>query len=1452
MLYVENGGVIPGEDIPIGRLYRTYPGGPCRAFSARKSVRPLPSHRLALRYTLHHLDRFTSGSSSGHSSSDHSSSGHSILGHSLFEHASPDTTVADSSTPPRFVYPPLARTPRCNEAYLRWRSAPFSTMYPPTTSESSARDSSSESSAGPSRKRCRSPAAIVTSSIHVTRALVPSRADLLLPRKRFRDSISPKDSVEEDIDADVLADIEADATADEVAVDKDVETRVDACIGMKVDVGVDVEDEVEDEVESSDRGTMEVRVDVVVGIDIPDGMLMPDAVERLKIEDIETGHKELEVKSLIAARKRASLLQQVTSLERINARLRDTMMMERARADRFWRRMSFMESELRQIHRFRYYDRMRFRRLETFAVRRLGFRPVTRLSLVLIEGSDGDNGNGGNGNGGNGNGRDGNGGNGNPNENNRGARLVARECTYQDFMKCQPLNFKGTEGVVGLIRWFEKMETVFHIRNYPEKYQLIKLMAEVYYPRNEIQKMESELWNLTVKNNDLASYTQRFQELTMILQDVVRIANNLMDQKLKGYAVKNAKNKRRLEVNQRDNRGQQPPFKRQNVGGQNVARAYTAGNNEKKGYDRPLPYYSKCKLHHEGPCTVKCGKCNKVGHMARDCKNTVVVPTPHRARVVNQRVPTCFECGRQGHYRNEYPKLKNQNSGNKAGKKPRKLEERLMYWEEEKLTPIRTLSRRLYVSHPFNIDLMPVELGSFDVIIGMDWLANHHAMIVCDDKIVRIPYGDEVLIVQGVAPVARAPYRLALTELQELSTQLQELSDKGFIRPSSSPWGAPVLFVKNKDGSFRMCIDYRELNKLTVKNRYPLPRIDDLFDQLQGSRVYSKIDLRSGYHQLRVREEDIPKMAFRTHYGHYEFQAMPFGLTNAPASEEEHAEHLKLILELLKKEELYAKFSKCEFWLSKSEKAEAAFQLLKQKLCSAPILALPEGSENFVVYCDASRKGLGAVLMQREKVIAYASRQLKIHEKNYTTHDLELGAVVFALKMWRHYLYGTKCVVFTDHKSLQHILDQKELNMRQRRWLELLSDYDCEIRYHPGKANVVADALSRKERNKPLRVRALVLTTGLNLPVQILNAQVEARKEENYGTEDLGGMIKNLEPRADGTLCLRNRSWIPCFGNLRTLIMHESHKSKYSIHPGSDKMYQDLKKLYWWPNMKAEIATYWENITMDFVTKLPKTSSSQDAIWVIVDRLTKFAHFLPMKETDLMENFTRQYLKEVVSRHGVPVWIISDRDSKFTSHFWQSLNKALVTQLDISTAYHPQTNGQSERTIQNLEDMIRACVIDFGKGWDRHLPLVEFSYNNSYHMSIKSAPFEALYGHKCRSPVYWAESYTDRRRKPLEFEVRDKVMLKVSPRKGVIRFGKRGKLNPRYIGPFKILAKVGMVAYRLELPEKLSRVHSTFHVSNLKKRFSDEPLAIPLEEIQIDDRLNFIEKPVEIMDREVK
>nr|GEU56370.1 putative reverse transcriptase domain-containing protein [Tanacetum cinerariifolium] len=356
---------------------------------------------------------------------------------------------------------------------------------------------------------------------------------------------------------------------------------------------------------------------------------------------------------------------------------------------------------------------------------------------------------------------------------------------------------------------------------------------------------------------------------------------------------------------------------------------------------------------------------------------------------------------------------------------------------------------------------------------------------------------------------------------------------------------------------------------------------------------------------------------------------------------------------------------------------------------------------------------------------------------------------------------------------------------------------------------------------------------------------------------------ERLEPRADGTLCLNGKSWLPCYSDLRTVIMHVPHKSKYSIHPGFDKMYQDMKKLYWWPSRKADIATYvrkcltcakeaehqrpsallvqteipqwkWDNITMDFVTKLPK-------------------------ETDPMEKLARMYLKEVVMRHGIPVPIISDRD---------------------------ETDGQSEWTIQTLKDMLRPCVIEFGKGWVKHLPLVEFSYNNSYHASIKVVPFKALYGQKCRSPVCWAEvgevqltgpeivqettekiiqikqrfqaardrqkSYANLKHKPMEFQVGDRVMLKVSPWKGVVCFGKRGKLKPKYVGPFKVLEKVRSVAYKLELPQELSRVHHMFHVSNLKKCYFDEPLAVLLDGLHIDDKLCFMEEPIEIMDREVK
>ncbi|GJS19335.1 putative reverse transcriptase domain-containing protein [Tanacetum coccineum] len=557
-------------------------------------------------------------------------------------------------------------------------------------------------------------------------------------------------------------------------------------------------------------------------------------------------------------------------------------------------------------------------------------------------------------------------------------------------------------------------------------------------------------------------------------------------------------------------------------------------------------------------------------------------------------------------------------------------------------------------------------------------------------------------LVLGAAPGARAPYRLAPSELKELSNKLKELSEKGFIRPSSSPWGAPVLFVKKEDGSFRMCIDYRELNKLTVKNRYPLPRIDDLFDQLQVQFLGHVIDSEG------------------VHVDPSKIEAINNWTTPTTPTENKKYE-----------------------W---GEDEEEAFQTLKQKLCSAPILALPEGSEDFVLYCDASIKGYGAV------------------------------------------------------------------------WIELLSDYDCEIRYHPSKANVVADARSQKEREKPIRVRALVMTVYPDLFEKILKAQTEAMKEERVKAKNLGSK------------CLT------------------CTKVKAGYQKPSGLLQQP--KIPEWK---------WEKITMDFVSDLPRTPSSYDTIWVIVDQLTKSAHFLPMKKTDSMEKLTQQYSKEIVCRHGVPVSIISDKDSRLASGFWRSLQKVLETD---------------------------ACLIDFGKRWDRHLPLVEFSYNNSYHTSIKAAPFEALYGQKCRSPICWSEvrdsqlmgpelvqettkkivqiknrlltarslqkSYADVRHKPMEFSVGDMVMLKVSPWKGVIRFGKRGKLSPWYIGPFKIIERIGPVAYKLVLPKKLRGIHNTFHVSNLKRCLADENLIILLKEIQLDDKLHFIEEPVKIMDRKIK
>ncbi|KAJ9558815.1 LOW QUALITY PROTEIN: hypothetical protein OSB04_013429 [Centaurea solstitialis] len=781
---------------------------------------------------------------------------------------------------------------------------------------------------------------------------------------------------------------------------------------------------------------------------------------------------------------------------------------------------------------------------------------------------------------------------------------------------------------------------------------------------------------------------------------------------------------------------------------------------------------------------------------------------------------------------------------------------------------------------------------------------------------------------------------------------LEELLDKGFIRPSTSPWGAPILFVKKKDGSMWMCIDYRELNKLTVKNRYPLPRIDDLFDQLQGAAWFSKIDLRSVYHQLKVREEDVHKTAFRRstwsicekcwrfcekRYAKFSkcdflLQEVQFlghlvnreGIKVDPAKVE--AETPKTPTEVrsfLGLAGYYRRFiqdfSKIVVPLTrltrKSEREqETAFDTLRRKLCEAPVLTLPEGVEDLTVYCDASYHGLGCVLMQRRRVIAYASRQLKTHEVNYPTHDLELAAVVFALKLWRHYLYGVRCTIYTDHKSLRYFMDQQNLNMRQRRWLEVVKDYDCEILYLPGKANVVADALSRKGSSLLLRVPCMRMTVSTSLIELIRQSQVEAVKADNQKKERIKGQVEQLATDSRGLLTRYGRVWVPVSCKARQTLLDEAHKSRFSIHLGATKMYRDLRTDYWWPSMKRDVAKYvekcltclrvkaehqkphgkiqpleipewkWEHVTMYLVTGLPRTIRKHDAIWVVVDRLTKSAHFIVIREVSSSEALADIYVREIVARHGVPVTVISDRDVRFTSRFWSKFHEELGTKLQFSTTFHPQTDERKD--YRDSRGHASGMCVRFRRQLGSHLPLVEFSYNNSFHASIGMPPYEMLYGRRCRTPICWGEvgqrelgsmeivqkttdsiqliherlkaaqsrqkSYADKRRSDLEFCVGDKVLLKVSPWKGVIRFRKRGKLGPRFIGPFEIVARVGKVAYRLELPPELSQIHDTFHVSQLRKCLADESAYVPLEDIEVDERLNYVEKPIAVLERKTK
>ncbi|GKB22361.1 putative reverse transcriptase domain-containing protein [Tanacetum coccineum] len=924
--------------------------------------------------------------------------------------------------------------------------------------------------------------------------------------------------------------------------------------------------------------------------------------------------------------------------------------------------------------------------------------------------------------------------------------------------------YDGKGGVVALTHWIEKMEFV-HDMSGCSIDQKVKYTAGSFVkfsPSNEMQKLQSELWNHAMVGVSYAVYTDRFHELARVvaatelksMQKVVQISGALTDEAVRNGTIKKVDKYGNVGEPSKDKNGRDDNKRTRTVNA--FATTVNPIGRENTG---TWPKCTTCNSYHapDGPCRT-CYNYNRPGHLAKDCRSV-----PRNVNHVNARNPpvrACYECGSTDHVRPACPRW-NRLSNYKA---EIICHEKVVRIPLPDSNMLRVLGERPEEKVIFFMGVKKQE----EIVVVRDFPE------VFPDDLSGLPPIREIEfrieLIPGATPVAKSPYRLAPSELEELSGQLKELQDKDFIRPSSLPWGAPILFVKKKDDSFRMCIDYRELNKLTVKNRYPLPRIDDLFDQLQGSQFFSKIDLRSGYHQLRVHEDDIPKTAFRTRYGHFEFTVMPFGLTNAPAifmdlmnrvcrpyldkfmivfidyiliyskTQEEHLREVQFLGHVINGNGIHVDPSKIEVvknWKSPrtptevrsksktfnwGEEQEYAFKTLKDKLCNAPVLALPDGPENYVVYCDAFGIGLDCVLMQRSKVIAYASRQLKIHEKNYTTHDLELGAVVFSLKIWRHYLYGKKSVIYMDHKSLQHIFSQKELNMRHRRWIELFSDYDYKIRYHPGKANVVADALSRKERVKAKRVRDMNMILQSSIKDMILTAQKEVVDES---------------------------------GDVRTLIMDEAHKLKYSVHPGADKMYYDLRDRHWWLGMKKDIVEY-EGIAMDFVTKLLRTSSGHDTIWVIVDRLTKSAHFLPMREDYKMDRLARLYLNEIVATHGVSISIISERDSRFTSRFWQSMQEALGTRLDMSTDYHPQTDGQSERTIQTWKDILKA---------------------------LKAA---------CNRQ----KSYADKKRKPPEFSVGDYVLLKVSPWKGVVCFGKKGKLAHRFVGPFEIIEKVGSMTIK--------------------------------------------------------
>lgn len=854
---------------------------------------------------------------------------------------------------------------------------------------------------------------------------------------------------------------------------------------------------------------------------------------------------------------------------------------------------------------------------------------------------------------------------------------------------------------------------------------------------------------------------------------------------------------------------------------------------------------------------------------------------------------------------------------------------------------------------------------------------------------------DHVINLQsGAVPPNIRPYRVPHYQKEAMENIINELIESKEIQTSDSPYSSPAVMVRKKDGSWRMCVDYRQLNAQTVKNKFPMPIIEDLLDELNGARIFSKLDLRSGYHQIRMAEKDVHKTAFRTHLGHYEYQVMPFGLTNDPATFQslmnhvlapflrrfvlvffddiliysktraEHLEHVKLVMQALQDNHLVIKLKKCAFglasvsylghvisqdgvatdpkkvgkiknWPTPKDVTDVrkflgmtgyyrrfiqgygticrpihdmlkkngfqwgadqttAFETLKHKLRTSPVLALPDFDQAFTIEADACGVGIGAVLMQGGRPIAFFSKALGPKAAGQSIYEKEAMAILEALKKWRHYVLGSKLIIKTDQQSLKFMMGQRLVEGIQHKLLLKLMEYDYTIEYKSGKENLVADALSRLPQKEAVADRCHPMTVVI--PEWIVDIQrsyendVQAHKILSLiGTAADPDREYKLEA---GLLKYKGRIYVGEATDIRRQLITTYHSSSFGGHSGMRATHHRIKMLFYWHGMRGEVERFirecptcqitksehvhipgllnpleipdmaWTHITMDFIEGLPK-SQGKDVILVVVDRLTKYAHFIALAHPYDVEQVVEAFMNNIHKLHGMPMVIITDRDRIFTSSLFQEIFKAMKVKLRFSTAYHPQMDGQTERVNQCLESYLRNMTFQEPHKWYSWLALAEWWYNTTFHTAIQMTPFKAMYGYsppqinefsvpcniseearvtieekeailnKLKNSLADAQHrmkyFADKNRTERNLEVGDMVYLKLKPYRQSA-FGIRGslKLRSKFYGPFKVLQKIGQLAYKLQLPDD-AQIHPVFHVSQLKKHLGKH--AIPMSNL---------------------